>query len=127
MAGPLQLQPPTKVLAKHSPKFGLLPPTNVAAMGCPRVVADPKPVLVHYLEPARVCGVGTGAPTLSTGEVTEKTRLLSNTFWSKKGLTKATSGSKQQDGVCENRWQSWWALGQIASIGARIERNRQQG
>jgi hypothetical protein len=46
----------------------------------------------------------------------------------KKGLTKTTSvsGSKQQNGVCQNRWQSWWALGQMSSIGARIERNRQQ-
>jgi hypothetical protein len=63
-----------------------------------------------------------------TGGVGRKIRGVDNTFWSKKGLTRTTSvsGRKLQNGVCENRRQSWWALGQIASVGARIERNRQQ-
>jgi hypothetical protein len=65
-----------------------------------------------------------GLQSMCTGGVGRKIRGLDNTFWSKKGLTKITSvsGSKQQNGVCENCGQSWWALGQTASVGACSKR-----
>ena len=61
----LRLRSPVRVLIKHSLKSGLLPFIDVAVLDCPRVVADPKSLLMHYLGLALVCEVGAETFTLS--------------------------------------------------------------
>ena len=53
----LQLQSPVRVLIKRSVQSGLLPFVDVAVLECPRVVADPKSLLMHYLGLAPVSEV----------------------------------------------------------------------
>ena len=61
----LQLQSPVRVLIKHSVQSGLLPFVDAAVLECPRVVADPKSLLMHYLGLALVSEVGEVTFTLS--------------------------------------------------------------
>ena len=61
----LRFQSPVRVLIKHSLKSVLLPFINVAVLDCPKVVADPKSLSMHYFWLALVCEVGAGTFTLS--------------------------------------------------------------
>jgi hypothetical protein len=54
----LQLQSPVRVLIKHSIQSGLLQFIDAAVLDCPRVVADPKSLLMHYLGLALVAEQG---------------------------------------------------------------------
>ena len=61
----LQLQSSVRVLIKHSVHSGLLPFVDAAVLECPRVVVDPKSLLMHYLGLALVSEVGDVTFTLS--------------------------------------------------------------
>ena len=67
----LQSQSPVRVLIKHSLQSGLLPFIDAAVLDFPRVVEDPKSLLVHYLGLALVCEEGAGTFTLSMEEVSQ--------------------------------------------------------
>ena len=61
----LQLQSPVRVSNKHSVQSGLLPFVDAAVLECPRVVVDPKSLLMHHLGLASVSEVGEVTFTLS--------------------------------------------------------------
>ena len=67
----LQLQSPVRVLIKHSVQSGLLPFVDAAVLDCPRVVADPKSLLMHYLGLALVCEVSEVTFTLNMKEFSQ--------------------------------------------------------
>ena len=54
----VRFQSPVQGLVKHSLKPALLPFIGDAVLDCPRVVADPKSLSMHYLGLALVCEVG---------------------------------------------------------------------
>ena len=67
----LQLQSPVRVLIKHSVQSGLLPFVDAAVLDCPRVIADPKSLLMHYLGLALVSEVSEVTFTLNMEEFSQ--------------------------------------------------------